>query len=205
MRTPLVLQITALEVVSAPELTRRIEAVGLLSPSARDAYAVQLRDPLSSGRALHRMAQRLRDLTRHCGVALVVNDRVDVAIAVGADGVHLGRRSLDPAEIRQALGAGLWISRSVHDLAEIDAAAAEGADALLLSPIFASPGKGQPLGLRALTEARAELERLAPAGRPALLALGGVSRERAARCLDAGADGVAAIRADLTVLLPALT
>lgn len=207
MRTPRVLQITALDLLGEEALFARVAAAGAMTATGAGRFAVQLRDPQLSGRALLGWAERLRERTARQQVALVVNDRLDVALAVGADGVHLGRHSVSPATARRALGPGCWLSRSAHDLDELVAAAHDGADAVLLSPVFASPGKGVPLGIESLVRARAILDELEPAlprgRRPALLALGGVDLDGGRRCLAAGADGVAAIRADLTALLSA--
>jgi thiamine-phosphate pyrophosphorylase len=189
-RTPRVMQISALDVVSEEVLLARVA-------SAAPGLVVQLRDPQLEGRELHRLAVRLRDVTRRVGARLIVNDRIDVALAVGADGLHMGRRSVDAALARAALGPDAWLSVSAHSVAEA-LASGDAIDALLLSPIFAAPGKGPPLGLAPLSEVRA---RLAP--RVALFALGGVDLEGARACLDAGADGVASIRADLTSLVAA--
>jgi thiamine-phosphate pyrophosphorylase len=190
--TPRIVQISALDVVPLEEIAARIARAS----SAPERFWVQLRDPELDGRRLFEVGLELRRLTRAAGCRLMVNDRLDVAALVEADGVHLGRRSVAVADARRLLGAGVWVSASAHDDAELDRAAAEGADAVLLSPIFASPGKGPPLGLEALERARKRLPRAIE-----LVALGGVTAESAAGCLAAGADGLASIRADLTTLL----
>jgi thiamine-phosphate pyrophosphorylase len=134
------------------------------------------------------------------GAAFWVNDRIDLALALRADGVHLGRRSVTVADARALLPPGTWISLSCHGPSEVAEAAALGADLALLSPIFSSPGKGPPIGVAALREARAR----APAGFP-VVALGGVDAGNAGACFAAGATAAAAIRADLaSVLLDAL-
>jgi len=188
---PLVIQISDRRVVSDADLVARID--GLRGASR---FAVQLRDPQLATSELLDLAADLRERTHRAGASLVVNDRLDVAIAVAADGVHLGRRSVAVADVRAAVGDRVWISRSAHDLDQALTAARQGADAVLLSPIFASPGKTEPVGLEALRFVR---ERL-PAS-VALYALGGVDQRSARSCLQAGADGVASIRADLTALL----
>ena len=119
---------------------------------------------------------------------LFVNDRLDVALAAGARGVHLGRGSL-PVEAARRLEAGWWIGKSVHDLDEAQAAQAEGADYLFLGPVFATathPDR-EPLGL-GLLRAVAKL------GMP-VVAIGGVTPERVRDVRAAGAYGIAAIRA----------
>ncbi len=185
-RVPRLLQITDAARVPFAELVARIERGG-------PELAVQLRDPALDARALFALGQALRERSRAAGALLFVNDRLDLAALLGADGVHLGRRSVSIRCARAFLGEVL-VSVSAHDVEEAVARAEQGADAVLLSPVFASPGKGRPLGAARLTEARARMS-----GRCALLALGGVDRERARECLAAGADGVAAVRADLTL------
>jgi thiamine-phosphate pyrophosphorylase len=176
----------------------RIDALAALPAAARARFAVQLRDPGLPLRALLALGERLREATAALGAGLVVNDRIDLALALGADGVHLGRRSVTVADARALLPPGTWISVACHAPADVARAAAEGADAALLSPIFASPGKGAVLGIEALREARALLGKGSDVQ---ILALGGVTMENAGACLAAGADGAAAIRADLGGLL----
>lgn len=196
---PRVLQITAADVLPEADLFARLRALAVLPAHARRGFAVQLRDPELSSRALLDLGMRLREATRALGAALVVNDRLDVALAIGADGVHLGRRSVSVEDARAVLPTGAWISASCHDLAGVVRAGEGGADAALLSPIFASPGKGRPLGVEALREARAALD--ARGSATMLVALGGVTAENAASCIAAGAGAVAAIRADLGQVL----
>jgi len=196
---PRVLQITAASALPEPVLLARIAALAALPAAARARFAVQLRDPELPPRALLALGARLREATRAIGAGLVVNDRVDLALALGADGVHLGRRSMAVADARALLPAGAWVSTSCHAVDEVVRAAGEGADAVLLSPIFASPGKGPPLGLEALRAARAALE--GQAGAPLLVALGGVDASNAGACFNAGAGAVAGIRASLAEAL----
>jgi len=197
VESPRIVQITESSALPEAELFARIAAVGALAPAQRGRFAVQLRDPGLSSRALASLGSSLRAATRPHGIALVINDRLDLALALGADGVHLGRRSIAVADARALLGPAAWISVACHDVDDVIRAATEGAHAATLSPIFASPGKGTPLGTTALRAARSAL-----GGRPlALYALGGVDRASAPSCFAAGADGVASIRADLSALL----
>jgi thiamine-phosphate pyrophosphorylase len=196
---PRILQITAAGVLPEGDLFVRLGALVGLPVAARARFAVQLRDPELPTRALLDLGIRLREATRALGAALVVNDRLDLALAVGADGVHLGRRSVTVGDARAILPAGTWISASCHALADVVRAAEEGVDAAVLSPIFASPGKGRALGVEALCEARAALD--VRGSTTSLVALGGVTAENAEACFAAGAGAVAAIRADLGRLL----
>jgi len=203
MRAPLFTLITATDVVPEPELLARLAALAALPPEARARVAVQLRDPELSSGPLLALGRRLREATAAIGAALVLNDRIDLAILLGADGVHLGRRSVAIADARALLGDRVFISVACHDLDDVARAAATGADAAVLSPIFATPGKGPPLGPGAIIKARTCL---GVAGRPAaLIALGGIDACSAPACLAAGADGVAAIRADPAAVIAALT
>ncbi|MGH7530404.1 MAG: thiamine phosphate synthase [Gemmatimonadales bacterium] len=119
---------------------------------------------------------------------LFVNDRLDVALAAAAAGVQLTARSL-PVSAARRLSAAWWIGKSVHDLDEAEAARAEGADYLVVGPVYATPThpEGEPLGLE-------PLRRIARLGKP-VIAIGGVTPERARAARAAGAYGVAAIRA----------
>lgn len=145
---------------------------------------VQLRDPSATARRLEREAERL---VAESPVPVVINSRVDLALAVGAAGVHLPERDLPVAAARRLIRSGL-VGRSVHSLAGALAAEADGADYLVFGPVF--PTRSHP-GLEAVG-----LERLAEvAGTVTIpvLAIGGVDPERAAHCRQAGASGFAAI------------
>lgn len=196
---PFVQIITDLSAVPETALFERLHRAADLPPAARKALSVQLRDPQLPVRELLRLGEKLRRTTADLGARLVVNDRVDVALVLGADGVHLGRQSMSVPQARALLGPAAWISTSAHSIADVLASASAGANAALLSPIFASPGKPPPLGPAALTDARAALQ--AAAQSLTLFALGGITPENAPTCFAAGAAGVAAIRADLLPLL----
>ncbi len=169
--------------------------------------AVQLREKDLDGRALVELARPLRDVTAAAGVALYVNDRIDVALAVGADGVHLGGTSLTPADVR-AFAPALAIGVSAHRIADVQAAvgqaaagqaAAGQASFAVFGPIRDTPSKralGQPVGLGPLAEAaRLPLP---------LLAIGGIdAADTVAEVVAAGAHGVACIRAIMEAADPA--
>ena len=110
-------------------------------------------------------------------VKVLVNSRADVALAAGADGVHL------PATAPRETLPGLLVARSCHTLEEVRTAKA---DFVTFGPVFESPGKGEPVGLAALREACR--------GKMPVFALGGVNWENAADCMAAGAEGIAGIR-----------
>jgi thiamine-phosphate pyrophosphorylase len=171
-----------------------IEAVA--GAAAPGELVVQVRDKLRQARRVLALAERLSPICERHGAALVVNDRIDIALAVNAAGVHLGGASVEIAEARRLLPSG-WISIAAHTLEDVERAEGEGADAAFLSPIFSSPGKGAPLGTRALEGARARAARIG------LYALGGVDVANAGQCRRAGASGVAVLRALLDAPDPA--
>jgi thiamine-phosphate pyrophosphorylase len=158
--------------------------------------AVQLREKDLEARALVDLARRLRAVTAVAGVRLYVNDRIDVALAVGADGVHLGGASLSPAEAR-SLGPTLEVAVSAHRLADVRAAAAEATFAVF-GPLRDTPSKrayGPPVGVAAFAEAaRLDLP---------LLAIGGVDATDVAEVAAAGGRGIACIRPVMTASAPA--
>jgi thiamine-phosphate pyrophosphorylase len=163
-----------------------------LAAAAPGDVAVQLRDKRRDGGQVLALAVRLAETCRRRGAAFVVNDRLDIARAVGADGAHLGAGSVSCAEARALLGRGAFVTVAAHATGDVIAAREAGADAVLLSPIFASPGKGPPIGPGAVTRARE-----AVGAALAVYALGGVTADNAGACVAAGATGVAAIRAVL--------
>ena len=161
--------------------------------------AVQLREKDLDGRALADLGRSLRAATAVAGVRLFVNDRIDVALAVGADGVHLGGTSLGPAQAR-AIAPALAIAVSTHGVAEVRAAEEDGAEPAfaVFGPIRDTPSKrvyGPPLGFDALAEAaRRDLP---------LLALGGLDARDVPEVLAAGARGVACVRPVMAATDPA--
>jgi thiamine-phosphate pyrophosphorylase len=121
---------------------------------------------------------------------VLVNDRLDVALAAGAGGVHLGGQSMPVSAVRQVAPRPFVVGVSCHSLAEAIAAESAGADYLLLGPVFETPSKlqyGPPLGLDELRKVTGQI-------RTPVLALGGISVERVRPCLEAGAAGIAGIR-----------
>jgi thiamine-phosphate pyrophosphorylase len=153
--------------------------------------AVQLRHKEASPAGLEDAAARLRDVTRRAGALLVVNaftpDRLALAARIAADGVHV---PCDAVALAGALAAHAFVSTPAHTDHEVDVAARAGPHAVLVSPIWSTPNKGAPRGLEALRAARARAH-----AELRVYALGGVDGSRAAACKEAGADGVAVIRA----------
>jgi thiamine-phosphate pyrophosphorylase len=155
------------------------------------ARAFQLREKDLSPREFYPLALEMRQVTQSYGAHLLINDRVDVALAVDADGVHLTTTSLPATVARQLLGPGRLIGVSTHTLTEAQEAANEGADFVVFGPVFFTPSKapyGEPVGLDALRTVRAAVNL-------PILAIGGVKKANLDQVLAAGADGIAVISA----------
>ncbi|HEU5077377.1 MAG TPA: thiamine phosphate synthase [Polyangiaceae bacterium] len=162
----------------------------LLAAAVPGSVMVQQRDRRLPGHERLAFARELRQLTRHHGQLLCINDRLDLALIVDSDAVHLGERSVSPADARALVGPERIITCACHEPALLTHAAA--ADAYLLSPVF-SPRKGNlALGFKLLERARSMLAANDP--QRALYALGGVDAAAAARCAKIGV-GVAVIGA----------
>ena len=152
--------------------------------------AVQLREKELPVRDTLGLAKELRESTRRHGARLVVNDRADVALAAGADGVQRTHTSLPVSALRAISPPGFLIGASTHSLAEAQRAAAEGADFVVFGPVYDTPSKrafGAPQGLGAL-------ETVASAVPRPVIAVGGITPERVREVLTTGAAGVAVIR-----------
>jgi thiamine-phosphate pyrophosphorylase len=152
---------------------------------------LQLRDKNASTRELIHMAFVLRDLCRNNGALFIVNDRIDVAMAVGADGVHLGQDDMPVSLARKILGAHAVIGASVRSPQEAVHAYEEGADYLAANLIFPTDTKtdiGEPLGIGAISE----LKKASPLP---LVAIGGINASNAGIVRRAGADGIAVVSA----------
>jgi len=153
--------------------------------------AVQLREKDLSGSELFRLATELRAITREYGARLLINDRVDIALAAEADGVHLGIASLPLAAARRMLGPKRLIGYSAHAIAEARQAEAAGADFVTFGPVYHTPSKavyGAPLGPELLAEAASSLS-------IPVFALGGVKKTSIAELLTSGVRGIALISA----------
>ncbi len=152
---------------------------------------IQLREKGLPTRALLELAEQVRALTREHSAAFVVNDRVDVALAAEADGVHLGMEDMPLAAARRLLGAERLIGASVGDPAEAGQAEAAGASYLGVGPVFATGSKadaGDPIGLGAVSEIKRAVS-------IPVLAIGGLTCDNVEKVIEAGADGIAVISA----------
>lgn len=155
------------------------------------ARALQLREKDLAPRDLLPLAQEMRRLTQVYGARLLINDRIDVALAVNADGVHLTTTSLPVDVARQLLGPNRLLGVSTHSRAEAQVAAEGGADFIVFGPVFFTPSKapyGEPVGLEALRDACAAVAL-------PILAIGGIKKVNLDQVVAAGANGIAVISA----------
>jgi thiamine-phosphate diphosphorylase len=187
-------------------IVRCVQEVAAALPSG--ALCVQLRDKGRALTSLRMFAWRLRIVSLKAGASLVVNGDPRLARDVGADGVHLGVQSGGVGEARSLVGRRTWVSISAHSDDDVARAVRDGADAVLVSPVFAT----RPASLQALRVEKAgrgvqaiQTARVLAAGRVAVFALGGVTPENAARCARAGAEGVAVMKCLLGSPRPAGT
>lgn len=140
---------------------------------------------------LVRIAKEMVEAVRPLGVRVIVNDRVDVALEAGADGVHLGREDLDAARAREILGEAAIIGRTANSLEEALRVARLPVDYLGVGPVFGTSTKARPAPALGLVG----LQRIARAVDKPVIAVGNLSAERAGEALDAGAAGVAVLSA----------
>ena len=155
--------------------------------------AVQLREKDLSARDLHDLGASLQETLDHHRVPLLINDRIDVALALDAAGVHLAGHSLPTRSARRVLGPDKLLGVSTHSLDAARQAAEEGADFVVFGPVFATPSKlayGPPQGLPRL----AEVVRDVPVP---VIAIGGITPANVPQVMQTGAHGVAMIRAVL--------
>ena len=161
---------------------------------AAGARLIQIRDKRCSSHDLYIASAEAVRLTRGSGTLIVVNDRVDIALACGADGVHLGQDDLPPATARELLGANAIIGISTHNVAQAEAASSEPVDYIAIGPVFATSSKlnADPMiGLDGVNRIRQAV------GNIPLVAIGGISSTNIASVIAAGADAAAVISSAL--------
>jgi thiamine-phosphate pyrophosphorylase len=160
--------------------------------------AIQLREKDLSGKDLFELAEKARRLCDRYRAALFINDRVDVALAVDAAGVQLGKASLPIEAARALLGPGKFIGASTHSLEEVTEAKSRGADFVLFGPVYFTPSKasfGAPQGLAALKKI-VELDALP------VYAIGGITADTVGAVRNVGARGIALIAAIIAAEKP---
>ncbi|HEV7892534.1 MAG TPA: thiamine phosphate synthase [Pyrinomonadaceae bacterium] len=180
-----------------PITDRRLSGLSHAEQVARliegGATFIQLREKHLSPREFYREAEEALKVARRRGVKLIINDRADIALALGADGVHLGQDDMPPEAARALLGEAAAAGFSTHSVEQAAAAARLPVDYIAVGPIFATKSKEKPdpvVGLEGL-----RLVREAVGVSVKLVAIGGVTRENAPSVLAAGADSVAVISA----------
>ena len=180
-------------------VTDRHEAAGraleeIVAAAAQGgAGAIQLREKDLSARDLYALGARLQATLAPYGVPLLINDRLDVALALDAAGVHLAGHSLPTAVARRVLRAGKLLGVSTHSVEEACRAAEDGADFIVFGPVFTTPSKvayGPPQGLQ-------QLSTVVRAVHIPVIAIGGIDHTNLPQVVQAGAYGVAMIRAVL--------
>jgi len=178
---------TRLSGLSHAEQVRRLSAGG--------ATFIQLREKRLSPREFYREAEEALRVARACGVRLIINDRVDIALALSADGVHLGQDDLPIERARELLGDDAIIGFSTHNLEQAELAAHLSVDYIAIGPVFETQSKENPdpvVGLDGLRRVREVVNEIP------LVAIGGIGRRNIKEALEAGADAVAVISLLLT-------
>jgi thiamine-phosphate pyrophosphorylase len=180
-----------------PITDRRLSGLSHAEQVARlvegGATFIQLREKRLAPREFYREAEEALRVARARGARLIINDRVDIALAFGADGVHLGQDDMPPEAARNVLGRRAVIGFSTHSVEQAIAAARMPVDYVAIGPVFATRSKENPdpqVGLEGLRRVREAVGEAVT-----LVAIGGVTRELAPSVLDAGADSVAVISA----------
>lgn len=152
---------------------------------------VQLREKHCSTREFIEQARALQPLLKDKRIPLIINDRLDVALAVGADGIHLGQQDMALADARKIVGQTMVIGISAESVADAIRAEQQGADYIGVSPVFATPTKtdtAEALGLEGI-------QKISRAVAIPIVGIGGVNQRSAAAVLGAGADGIAVVSA----------
>ncbi len=178
-------------IVDAGVLARRRISVADFARALRAAGVtlVQYRDKDGSPEEILRSAAVIRDAFAGTNCRLILNDRADLAVLAGWDGVHVGQQDLSPEDARRVVGASRWVGTSTHNDEQVRMADAGCADYVAVGPVFATGTKldAEPvIGLEGVRRARALTKK-------PLVAIGGIVRENARSVLEAGADSVAVI------------
>ena len=181
-----------LYLVTDRDLARGRSIAWLVEAAVRGGVtAVQLREKSCPASDFVQLGRELKKLLAPLHVPLVVNDRVDLALEIGADGVHIGQHDMDPERARELLGPGAIIGLSIETVEQARAAVSLDVDYLGVGPVFATATKSDaapPLGLAALAQVRA-------ISRHRVVAIGGIGLENARQAIRSGADGVAVVSA----------
>jgi thiamine-phosphate pyrophosphorylase len=166
--------------------------------AAAGVRLLQYRDKAASARDLLETSRKLASSLNSFGASLIVNDRPDVAARAGAGGVHVGQEDLDPEQARAVVGQEMWVGGSTHNLEQFRRAASTSADYIAIGPIFATTSKANPdpvVGLHLIRQVRQLTYK-------PIVAIGGITLDRAASVIAAGADSIAVIRDVLCAAKP---
>ena len=165
------------------------EGACALSLAEAGVRLLQYRDKRAQARQYLDSSRQLVELLRPCGVSLIVNDRPDVAFLAGAKGVHVGQEDLDVEQARRMAGPDKLVGISTHNLEQFERAMASSADYIAVGPVYTTSTKSNPdpaVGVDFLRRVR-------PLTDKPIVAIGGITLERAAAVIEAGADSVAVI------------
>lgn len=188
-----------LHLVTDRSLSQRRSLVEVVAEAvAGGVSCVQLREKSCSTREFLQEALALKALLQPLRVPLIINDRVDIALAVGADGVHLGQSDMPIDHARRLLGAGCLIGISAESVDDAIEAEQQGADYIGISPVFSTPtktGTAPALGLNGIRQIR-KLVRIP------LVGIGGINQTNAKQVIAAGANGVAVVSAIMAAVVP---
>ncbi|PTL35444.1 thiamine phosphate synthase [Candidatus Methylomirabilis limnetica] len=183
-------QVCRLCVITDRELRPGLSHVDIAAQAVEGgASMIQLRDKTAGPRQLLQEARQIAKLCRERRVCFIVNDRLDLALAVDADGVHLGQDDLPPGNARALLGASKIMGVSTHSLEQALRAAEQGADYLGIGPIFATATKAtgyEPVGCDTIRQLRARID-------IPIVAIGGIRLSNVGEVIQSGAAGVAVI------------
>jgi len=175
--------------ITDSKLSRAGNISDVLQAVACGVKVVQYRNKNAETLQMYQEAASLREICRDSGSLFLVNDRIDIALATQADGVHLGQSDMPCLTARKLLGQEKIIGVTVHNLSEALAAESIGADYLGVSPIFQTatkPDAGKPAGISLIEEIRSRVD-------IPLIAIGGINHGNAGEVVRAGADGLCAI------------
>ncbi|HHW04239.1 MAG TPA: thiamine phosphate synthase [Thermoanaerobacterales bacterium] len=155
------------------------------------ATIIQLREKYISGREFYELAMEIRQVTKRYNIPLIINDRVDIALAVNADGVHVGQEDIPANVVRRIIGPGKILGVSAKTVDEAQKAEKDGADYLGVGAVFPTPTKPESEAIGV-----GEVKRIKEAVKIPVVAIGGITRENAYEIIrEAGVDGISSVSA----------
>lgn len=174
---------------------RELMSTGNLETAVEEAIEggvtmVQLREKSASSKEFYEQAVRIKEITEHYGVPLIINDRIDIALAVGADGVHIGQSDIPAATARMIIGPDMILGVSASSVGEALQAQIDGADYLGVGAMFHTGTKKD-----AQIVSMEELKQIRQAVQIPIVAIGGINRENAASFRETKIDGLAVVSA----------